>query len=78
MKLIAKTQDGREFFHSKKNCYFCESNAAKICDDLNRIRYNLSDGEKWFVYDYDFSQSLYCFEKIYYSKNKRSLRIKAI
>lgn len=63
-KLIAKTIEGREFLHSKKDAFFCGRNAQKIADALNDARYLLDKDEKWFVYDYDFSQDSYVFRTI--------------
>lgn len=39
--------------------YFASANAQKIADFLNKNKYKLSDGEKWYVYDYDFMQDFY-------------------
>lgn len=68
-KLIAKTQEGKEFFHSKKNTFFASTNAQKIADVLNKNKYQLQDGEKWFVYDYDYSQDFYVEHRIYIASN---------
>ena len=68
-KLIAKTQEGKEFLHSKKNAFFASANAQKIADILNRNKYQLQDGEKWHVYDYDFMQDDYVQHRIYIASN---------
>ena len=67
MKLIAKTQKSLEFMHSRKDSFFApDSSAQKMCDILNKNKYHInSDSDTWFVYDYDFSQDLYCFRKLY-------------
>lgn len=61
MKLVAKTQKGIEFMHSKENAFFVpDSSAEKICKIMNDVKFRLkNDNELWFVYDYDFSQELY-------------------
>ena len=58
-KLIAKTRIGKEFMHSRTHAYFAGKNADKICEALNRARYQLKEGECWHVYDYDFTQDWY-------------------
>lgn len=77
-KLIAKTIEGREYVHSRKSCFFAERNAKAICDALNAEKYNLNSGEKWHVYDYDFSQALYCSRKITINRDKTRLRVYAV
>ena len=67
-KLIAKTKEGIEFYHSKTDAFFAASNAQKIADTLNGNKYKLNDGEKWHVYDYDCSQDAYVTFNIYISK----------
>ena len=61
MKLIAKTQKGTEYLHSKQYAYFApDASAEKICGIMNKIKYKLnSDNELWYVYDYDFSDDAY-------------------
>ena len=78
MKLIAKTQKGTEFFHSKKEAYFApDSSAEKICTIMNKVKYSLkSDEELWYVYDYDFSQDLYVTGKL--SIYKGQIKLKAL
>lgn len=51
-KMIAKTIAGKEFVYSRNSAHaVAKSSAQKICDALNRTRYNLKDGEIWHVYD---------------------------
>lgn len=76
-KLIAKTIEGKEFLHSKKDAFFCERNAQKIANALNDARYLLDKDEKWFVYDYDFMQEYYVSRKIY-STAKGAIKTKNI
>jgi len=67
-KLIAKTQNGKEYLHSKTNAFFVHANGKKIVDQLNKVRYQLNKNEKWYIYDYDFTQDFYVNYKIYLSK----------
>lgn len=61
MQLIAKTQKGTEFMHSRANAFFVpDSSANKICKIMNNTKFRLkSENEVWHVYDYDFTQELY-------------------
>jgi len=68
-KLIAKTRIGTEFLHSKTESFFASSNAQRIADILNQNKYHLADGEKWHVYDLDFSQTFYVDKRIFRSSN---------
>jgi len=76
-KLIAKTKIGTEFFHSTKDCFFASANAQRIADILNDNKYQIKDGEKWHVYDFDFSQSYYVDKRIYRS-NTGSIKVASI
>lgn len=58
-KLIAKTLIGKEYLHSRTHAYFADKDADKICQTLNEAKYHLKDGERWHVYDYDFTQERY-------------------
>lgn len=66
MKLIAKTQKGIEFFHSRKEAYFVsDASANKICEIMNNVKFRLaSENEVWHVYDYDFTQEYYASGKL--------------
>jgi D-lyxose ketol-isomerase len=68
-KLIAKTQESKEYLHSKSNAFFANANAQKIADILNKNQYKLSDGEKWYVYDYDYTQDFYVGYRIFIARN---------
>lgn len=70
--LIAKTQEGAEFFHSKRHAFFCDrgrKHAEKIVDILNSAKHELGDGEKWYVYDLEYTQEMYVTKKIYIATN---------
>lgn len=65
MKLIAKTVNGTEYLHSRKDCAFVsDTSARKICEVMNREKFRLKENEIWFVYDYDFTMSDYCEYKL--------------
>ena len=72
-KLVAKTSIGKEYLHSKENAFFASRNAQKIADILNKNNYKLKEGEKWHVYDYDFSQDFYVEHRIWIS-NKGKIK----
>lgn len=77
MKLIAKTREGTEYLHSRSNCYFAhDSSAKKMCEMLNGSRYKLNDSsEKWQVYDFDYSQTLYVEEELFLSRGVLKSRV---
>lgn len=58
-KLIAKTIKGKEYIHSRSQAYFADKDADKICEALNKVKYQLKDDECWHVYDYDCNQTAY-------------------
>jgi hypothetical protein len=64
-KLIAKTLQGQEYLHSKKDVFFASANAQKIADVLNKNKYKITESEKWHVYDYDFMQDYYTQHRIF-------------
>lgn len=52
MIVIAKTINGREFFHSVREMYeVSKRSASKICDVMNAMRFRLKEGEAWHIYD---------------------------
>lgn len=54
-KKIAKTIEGREFVYNKSSQMFVsEASASDICKALNGAKWQLKDGEKWFVYDVEY------------------------
>ena len=78
MKLIAKTQKGKEFLHSKENAFFVpDASAKKICKIMNDVKFRINtDTEIWHVYDYDFSQDLYVTGKL--SIYKGNVKLKSL
>lgn len=78
MKLIAKTQKGIEFIHSKENAFFVpDSSANKICNIMNNTKFRLKrENEVWDVYDYDSMQEMYVTHRL--SIYKGIVKIKAL
>lgn len=78
MKLIAKTQKGIEFIHSKENAFFVpDSSANKICKIMNNTKFRLkSENEVWDIYDYDSMQETYVTHRL--SIYKGIVKIKAL
>ena len=78
MKLIAKTQNGKEFLHSKEDAFFApNSSADKICKIMNDVKFRLkNDTEIWFVYDYDCTQEMYVTSRL--SIYRGQVKLKAI
>ena len=76
MKLIAKTQKGTEFLHSKKNAFFApDSSANKICKIMNDVKFRIeNENEVWHVYDYDFTQDMYVTGRLYIYKGQVKLK----
>ena len=76
MKLIAKTQKGIEFIHSKKNAFFApDSSANKICKIMNDMKFRIkNDNEVWHVYDYDFTQDYYVTSRLSIYKGQVKLK----
>lgn len=65
MKLIAMTNKGTEYLHSKTYAFFASDRSAKkICDILNKNRWKCNtELELWHVYDHDFTQDNYVYGK---------------
>lgn len=57
-KIIAKTNEGREFFYNRGDTYQVSNASAEIiCNSMNAAKYQLKPGELWKVYtvaDYTF------------------------
>lgn len=77
MKLIAKTQKGTEFFHSKRDAFFAhDSSANKICKIMNDANFRLkSENEIWYVYDYDYSQEFYVTHRLSIYRGVVSIKV---
>lgn len=60
MKIVAKSVKGHEFLYSARSAHkVSERSAEYICSELNRVQYNLKDGEVWFIHDIDQYDSAY-------------------
>ena len=55
--LIAKTIIGKEYMHSRTHAYVADKDADRICEVLNKIKYQLKENECWYVYDYGYAPS---------------------
>lgn len=52
MLVIAKAIKGKEFFHSIREMYEVPKRSAeKICEIMNREKWNLKDNETWHIYE---------------------------
>lgn len=70
-KFIAKAPIGKEFIYSKSSAmYVTNASAQEICDRLNKIRYNLKDGETWHIYDADAYVNYFILNAIKKYKNR--------
>lgn len=69
---IAKTIKGREFVFSKARMIAVPTNTAwEIAEQLTELRYDLKEGEIWYVYDNDWYYNDYIIEQIKsYSPNR--------
>lgn len=65
MKLIAMTNKGIEYLHSRQNAFFVSDRSAKkICEIMNNVKFRIkNDSETWHVYDHDFTQDNYVYGK---------------
>lgn len=54
MTILARTYPGYEYMYSRRSAHAVpKASAAHIRDELNRISYNLRDGETWHIYTVD-------------------------
>lgn len=52
MKVLAKTRQGSEFVYRSASAHkVSEKSGRRIMETLNSVRYDLKDGETWFMYD---------------------------
>lgn len=77
-KFIARAVKGKEFLFSKATMIAVpESSAQKIADALNKVGYNLKQGEIWWVYDNDWYYNDYINYEIKSYSPKRNIRVYA-
>ena len=70
-KFIAKAPIGKEFIYSKSSAmYVSKASANEICEQLNKIRYNLKDGEIWHIYDAEGYEDYFILDVIKKYKNR--------
>ena len=54
MTILAKAIEGREFIYSVRSAHAVPAKSAeKIRDIANSVRYQLDDGEVWYLFDID-------------------------
>ena len=54
MKILAITRDGEEFLYKTRSARKVSARSAKtICKIVNKYKFHLEPGEKWFIYDVD-------------------------
>lgn len=73
-KVIAKTRTGKEYMYSRENAYFVSQNGKRIVELLNENKYDLKEGEKWHLYDYDFSQENFVSKRIWLTRDGSSIK----
>lgn len=77
-KFIAIAAKGQEFLYSKRSMIAVpESSAQKIADALNKVGYNLKQGETWWVYDNDWYYNDYINYEIRSYSPKRNIKVYA-
>lgn len=60
MKIVARSEKGREFFYIPSSARSVPvSSALKICNALNAAGYQLLAGEVWHVHDVDIFDTAY-------------------
>ena len=51
---VAKSVKGKEFLYSAKSAHSVPKASSKIiCSILNKVKYQLSDNEVWFIHEID-------------------------
>ena len=70
-KFIAKAPIGKEFIYNRESAmYVAKASANEICEQLNKIRYNLKDGEIWHIYDATGYENYFILDVIKKYKNR--------
>jgi len=60
MKVIAKSAEGHEYYYSASSAHKAPvKRVNEICKALNLVRYQLKDGEVWYVHDVDEYDAAY-------------------
>ena len=62
MLILAKSVKGQEFLYSKRSAHKVpKTSADKICEALNKINYDLKNGETWFKHEVTNYDDAYIF-----------------
>lgn len=62
MTILAKSLEGKEFMYSARSAHkVSKASANLIRDNLNSIRYDLKDGEVWYIHEVDGYDNAYYF-----------------
>ena len=70
-KFIAKAPIGKEYVYNRESAmYVAKASAKEICEQLNKIRYNLKDGEIWHIYDASGYENYFILDVIKKYKNR--------
>ena len=77
-KFIAITNIGTEFMFKKSSMIAVPtSSAEKIAEALTKVKYKITDGEKWHVYENDsYYDSIITKSIASYSKNRDKITIR--
>lgn len=79
MKIVAQAVKGHEYFYKATTAHKVpEKNAQKVADALNEIKYKLSDGCVWHVFDVGMYDNAYYYaegQRFTYGKNGTIKRI---
>lgn len=69
MTVIAKSAENREFFYNAESAHKVgKKNAKSICEELNKIRWDLKAGQVWHIHEVDQYDTAYYyaeFQKFY-------------
>lgn len=54
MTVLAKSVEGQEFLYSASSAHkVAKAAVGKVCEALNKLKYNLKEGEVWYKHDVD-------------------------
>ena len=62
MKIVAISVQGQEFLYKARTSHrVSERSSETICELLNKVRYQLGNGEVWFIHEIDRYDNAYDF-----------------
>ena len=62
MKIVAISVQGQEFLYKGRTAHrVSERSSETICELLNKVRYQLGNGEVWFIHEIDQNNNAYGF-----------------